>query len=56
MSCHDVQEVLTDGTMLYDTVPSGMMKFATFMARTGQLKSEPTSWQDVFFPLIKDHK
>jgi NitT/TauT family transport system substrate-binding protein len=56
MSRHDVQEMLTDGTMLYDTVPSGMMKFATFMARTGQLKSEPTPWQDVFFPLVSGHK
>ena len=56
MSRHDVQDILTHGTMLYDTVPSGMMKFATFMERTGQLKSEPTSWQDVFFPMVNRHQ
>jgi NitT/TauT family transport system substrate-binding protein len=52
----DVLDMLSDGTMLYDTTPSGIMKFASFMARTGQLKSEPRSWEDVFFPLLKDRK
>jgi NitT/TauT family transport system substrate-binding protein len=56
MTKPDVLEMLSDGTMLYDTVPSGIMKFATFMARTGQLKSEPKSWEDVFFPLLGGRK
>jgi NitT/TauT family transport system substrate-binding protein len=50
----DVVEMLTDGTMVYSVAPSGFMKFVRFMARTGQIKNEPKSWQDVFFPLLHD--
>jgi hypothetical protein len=28
------------------------MKLANFMAKTGELKAAPNSWQDVFFPLL----
>ncbi len=48
----EVLEALTDGTMIYSVAPSGLMKFARFMAKTGQLKNEPKSWQDVFFPFL----
>jgi NitT/TauT family transport system substrate-binding protein len=50
----DVLGMLTDGTMSYSVTPSGILKFARFQARTGQIKSEPRSWQDVFFPFIHD--
>jgi sulfonate transport system substrate-binding protein len=48
----DVVEQLTGGGMVYSMEPRGFMKFARFMARTGQLKNEPSSWQDVFFPFL----
>jgi NitT/TauT family transport system substrate-binding protein len=48
----DVVQQLTDGSMVYSIAPSGFMTFARFMAKTGQLKNEPKSWQDVFFPFL----
>jgi NitT/TauT family transport system substrate-binding protein len=48
----EVLAMLQDGTMLYSVAPTGIMKFATFMAMTGELKSKPKSWEDVFFPLL----
>jgi NitT/TauT family transport system substrate-binding protein len=50
----DVLEMLTDGSMSYSVAPSGVERYARFMARTGQLKNEPKSWRDVFFPFIHD--
>jgi hypothetical protein len=29
---------------------------APFMAKTGEIKTAPASWQDVFFPLIASLK
>lgn len=34
----------------YTTAPVALMKFATFMAKIGTLKTAPASWKDVFFP------
>jgi sulfonate transport system substrate-binding protein len=48
--------MLTDGSMVYSLTPSGFMKFAGFMAKVGQIKNEPKSWQDVFFPLLHSRK
>ena len=36
--------------------PTGLMKLASFMVKTGELKTAPASWQDVFFPLIASLK
>ena len=36
--------------------PTGLMKLAAFMAKTGEIKTAPASWQDVFFPLIASLK
>jgi len=52
----DVLGMLTDGTMTYSVTPSGILQFARFQARTGQIKNEPRSWQEVFFPFIHDRK
>ncbi len=52
ISKEEVLGMLADGTMVYSVAPSGLLKFARFMARTGGLKNEPKSWQDVFFPLL----
>jgi NitT/TauT family transport system substrate-binding protein len=48
----DLREMLTDGSMVYSMAPTGFMKFARFMAKTGQLKNEPKSWEDLFFPFL----
>ena len=48
--------MLTDGSIVYSVAPTGLMKLAAFMARTGELKTAPASWQDVFFPPIASLK
>jgi NitT/TauT family transport system substrate-binding protein len=52
----DVVDMLTDGSILYSVAPIGLMKLATFVVKTGALKSSPRSWQDVFFPLLGERK
>lgn len=47
-----VLAMLTDGTIIYSVAPTGIAKFAHFMAETGEIKNEPKSWQDVFFPVL----
>lgn len=49
-----VQEILGDGSNVFQITPRGTMAFATFMARTGMLQTPPQSWKDVFFPFIHD--
>jgi NitT/TauT family transport system substrate-binding protein len=48
----DVVDLLTDGSIVFSVAPTGLMKLANFMAKTGELKTTPHSWQDVFFPLL----
>jgi NitT/TauT family transport system substrate-binding protein len=48
----DVVGMLTDGSIVYSVAPAGLMRLAAFMAKTGELKAAPASWQDVFFPLL----
>ena len=48
----DVVALLTDGSIVFSVAPTGLMKLASFMAKTGELKAAPSSWQDVFFPLL----
>jgi NitT/TauT family transport system substrate-binding protein len=48
----DIVGMLTDGSIVYSVAPAGLMKLAAFMAKTGEIKSPPNSWQDVFFPLL----
>jgi NitT/TauT family transport system substrate-binding protein len=52
MSKDDVMGMLTDGSVAYSVAPTGIMQFARFMAKTGQIKTEPKSWQEVFFPSL----
>lgn len=51
-----VLPMLKDGSILYSVTPTGVMKYATFMAKTGELKNAPKSWQDLFFPLLGARK
>jgi NitT/TauT family transport system substrate-binding protein len=48
----DVRGMLTDGSVTYSVAPTGIMQFARFMATTGQMRNEPKSWQEVFFPSL----
>lgn len=48
----EVLQMLTDGTLTYSVAPTGILKFAHFMAKTGEIKKDPASWQDVFFPVL----
>lgn len=50
----DVMALLTDGSIVFSVAPTGLMKLANFMAKTGEIKTAPKSWQDVFFPLLGD--
>jgi NitT/TauT family transport system substrate-binding protein len=52
----DVFSMITDGSISYAVAPTGVMKFADFMAKTGEIKVAPKSWEEVFFPLIGARK
>jgi NitT/TauT family transport system substrate-binding protein len=52
----DVVDLLTDGSIIFSVAPTGLMKLAAFMTKTGEIKTTPTSWQDVFFPLVGTRK
>ncbi len=43
-------------SIVYAAAPTGLLKLASFMAKTGELKAAPASWQDVFFPLLGARK
>lgn len=45
-------KLLKDPENSFSPIPSGIMKYADFMARTGQLKKKPASWKDVYFDYV----
>ncbi len=45
-------KLLKDPENAFSPIPSGIMKYADFMARTGQLKKKPVSWNDVYFDYV----
>ena len=47
-----LHSLITAKTAVYTTTPAGMMKFYSFMTRTGQIKAKADSWKDLFFPEI----
>jgi NitT/TauT family transport system substrate-binding protein len=49
-SSEQTMVVLNDPDSVYTPTPVGVMKYANFMAQTGQIKVKPEKWQDVFFP------
>jgi NitT/TauT family transport system substrate-binding protein len=42
--------ILQDPRMIYSTAPRNLMKFINFMYVRGQLKSQPESWKELFYP------
>ena len=52
----EILAMLQDGSIVYNTTPTGIKAFADFMAKTGELKTDPDSWKDVFVPLLRDRE
>lgn len=49
-----VYKLLTNPQIKYDVTPLNTFKLASFMHEIGQIKLEPKSWKDYFFPEIHD--
>lgn len=47
-----VRSLVTAKDAVYTTSPMNVMKFYSFMIRTGQIKAKADSWKDLFFPEI----
>ena len=45
----EIAAVLRSPEMVFTTSPQNVMKYATFMADVGTLKTRPSSWRDLFF-------
>ncbi|WP_027582050.1 ABC transporter substrate-binding protein [Bradyrhizobium sp. Ai1a-2] len=56
MNVEYVERILRDPENVFSVSPGGVMTFADFMQRTGQIKSKPAKWQDVFFPFIQERQ
>ncbi len=46
----DIEKMLNDPQIVYTTTPQNVMKYVSFMAKTGAIKVKPDSWKDLFFP------
>lgn len=49
-----VEALLRDPDNGYGLAPQGLMTYAQFMHKQGEIKSLPTKWQDVFLPYVHD--
>ena len=49
-----IAAILKDPVNVYDFTPRGIMQVASFMNRTGQLKTPPKDWRDTTFPELHD--
>jgi NitT/TauT family transport system substrate-binding protein len=48
----EMLEVLTDPQIVFTTTPQNVKKYADFMHASGSIRSQPASWQELFFPEI----
>ena len=53
MTLEFVEKLLADPENTYTVQPSGIMAYADFMHRTGQLKDKPATWEDAFFQFLR---
>jgi len=51
----EILGILDRPEISFTTTPQNVTKLAAFMHRTGRIKHDPQSWQDLFFPEIHDH-
>ncbi len=49
-----VEALLRDPDNGFGLAPQGLMTYAGFMHRQGEIKAMPTKWQDVFLPYVHD--
>jgi NitT/TauT family transport system substrate-binding protein len=56
MTAQYVERILRDPENVFSVAPGGVMAYADFMLRTGQIKTKLAKWQDVFFPLTHERK
>ena len=56
MNVEYVERILRDPENVFSAAPGGLAAYADFMQRTGQIKTKPAKWQDVFFPFIQDRQ
>ena len=54
LSKEQVMVLLADPTIRFTPQPQQIMTYATFLKGIGTLKSEPSSWKDVFIDLAQD--
>ena len=52
VTVEEVVRMLDDPGTRFSTTPTGVMEFATFMARAGSIKSKPAAWTDMFMPAL----
>jgi NitT/TauT family transport system substrate-binding protein len=50
----DLSDMIGDPDLAYTAAPTGMMRLADFLHRTGRLKRRPGSWQELFVPEARD--
>jgi NitT/TauT family transport system substrate-binding protein len=48
----DLMPILEDKSYLHDITPRSTIAWASFMHRTGMIKTAPANWKDLFFPEV----
>jgi NitT/TauT family transport system substrate-binding protein len=56
MPVDEVAAITRDGSHVWQAEPAGTVAMGEFMARTGQLRTAPKSWKEVFFPILHDRE
>ena len=51
-SVDNILRMLNDPNIVYTTTPQNVMKYVSFMQKTGTIKVKPESWKDLFFPNV----
>ncbi|MDB5515955.1 MAG: hypothetical protein JWQ17_2713 [Tardiphaga sp.] len=56
MTAQYVERILRDPENVFNLAPGGVLAYADFMHRNGQIKTKPAQWQDVFFPFVHERR
>ena len=52
VSAEEVAAAIGEAEVRYEPTPRNVMKFASFMHRTGALQNMPSDWREVFFGMV----
>lgn len=52
----EIRALLDDPETSFTTAPSGVMSYARFLSQTGQIKTAPAVWSDLFIPQLHDRQ